>query len=370
MKVDCYLPPGLPTSIKLYADHVISRLEYDFSVDIKIVRAFEDLRPDVDLFWDPTQAGGRPPESWTKNIDAPVVVTLHGAGNFSLSSIEFNGSLLAGIKGFFRNQYIRLQWRAFSGEDILKTHFITVSEYAKDELHKYLKLPDHNITPIYHGYDPEIFKPAPWKKNNTNPYFLHVAAYQPKKNTDRVIRAYQSIAVPKPRLVLIVPGYRGHIHDKNIVLINKPVPHTKLVRYFQYALAFVFPSLHESFGLPLIEAMACACPVISSNDTACKEIVGNAGLLVNPRSEEEIAAAMKRSVNNDFLLNLLTEYGLENVKRFSWDDSALKHYRLFSNLIKNNSSNNRTNKNNNYEKVSFDNHRDAQVWDYHVNTNP
>lgn len=370
MKVDCYIPPGLPTSIKLYSNQVINRLESDYSVEIKRVRVLEDLRPEADLFWDPTQAGGRSPERWIKNIAVPVVVTLHGAGNFAISPKEFYGGFFEAIKGYFRNIYIKFQWSRFPKQEIHKIHFISVSEYAKTELNKYLHLSLDRITPIYHGYDPEVFKPLPWKKNNSDPYFLHVAAYQPKKNTDRVIKAYQSIEGPKPSLVLIVPGYHREIKDPGIILINTPVSHDKLAKYFQYAMAFVFPSLHESFGLPLLEAMACGCPVISSDGTACKEVVGNAGLMINPRSEEQIAVALKKMTNNDFLQNLLTEYGLENVKRFSWDDSTQQHYNLFLKVIKNHSSDKGTINKINHEKVSFDNHRDAQVRDYHVNSNP
>ena len=97
----------------------------------------------------------------------------------------------------------------------------------------------------------------------------------------------------------------------------------------QNAFAFVFPSLHESFGLPILEAMACGVPVITSNVTACPEIAGDAAILINPRSVEDISNAMIKIAENKNLRKQLIEKGLERASEFGWEESAKKHLEVF-----------------------------------------
>lgn len=91
----------------------------------------------------------------------------------------------------------------------------------------------------------------------------------------------------------------------------------------------VAPSLRESFGLALLEAMACGCPVITSQRTGCVEAAGDAALLVDPRSVEEIAAAMRRLIEDEELRRRLRELGLKRVRELSWSRSAAEHVRVF-----------------------------------------
>lgn len=95
----------------------------------------------------------------------------------------------------------------------------------------------------------------------------------------------------------------------------------------------MFPSLHETFGMPILEAMACGCPVITSNVTACPEVAGDAALLVNPRSVDEIANAMRRLMEEQELRETLWERGLKRALQFTWRKSAKKHLEVFEKVL-------------------------------------
>lgn len=99
------------------------------------------------------------------------------------------------------------------------------------------------------------------------------------------------------------------------------------------AYAFIFPSFHESFGMPLVEAMACGVPVITSNVTACPEITGNAGLYIDPHDTTALRSAMQKLMEDTALHNLLAANALERVKDFSWEKTARLHETLFSRYI-------------------------------------
>jgi len=159
---------------------------------------------------------------------------------------------------------------------------------------------------------------------------LHISAYQPKKNVDRIIEAYQAIKeVDKLPLIVIASGYDKIITDSKITLISVAVDRKKVAKYMKEAYAFVFPSLHESFGMPLVEAMACGVPIITSNTTACPEIVENAGVLVNPLSTVELTNAIQQLITNKSLQHKLSELALKRAESFNWQKTARLHETIF-----------------------------------------
>jgi glycosyltransferase involved in cell wall biosynthesis len=96
----------------------------------------------------------------------------------------------------------------------------------------------------------------------------------------------------------------------------------ELREFYSNSVALVFPSFHEGFGIPIIEAQACGCPVITSNTTACPEVAGDGAVLVAPYSVDAIADGMERILNDSQLRQDLIRKGYENIKRFSWDKVA------------------------------------------------
>ena len=116
-------------------------------------------------------------------------------------------------------------------------------------------------------------------------------------------------------------------------IINHNLDIEEIVMYYRNALALVFTTLHEGYGLPIIEAMACGCPVVTSNVTACVEVAGDAALTVNPRSVEEIKQAMLVMMDDEEREKL---YPLmfKQLKKFGWNKSAAEHKAVFESLTK------------------------------------
>ena len=132
----------------------------------------------------------------------------------------------------------------------------------------------------------------------------------------------------------VVPGYpQSASVPKDIELIRTPKNHQELAEFYRGALALVFPSLRETFGMPILEAMASGCPVITSNITGCPETAGDAALLVNPRSVNDIALAMKRVITEEPLRNSLRRKGLLQAQQFTWQRSAEEHLKVFNRAI-------------------------------------
>ncbi|NLF39094.1 glycosyltransferase family 4 protein, partial [bacterium] len=168
------------------------------------------------------------------------------------------------------------------------------------------------------------------------PYFLHVSEYQPKKNVERMLEAYGSLPVEtRHDFIAIVPRYSGPaVRLPGVTLIAGRQPAAVLAQYYRGATAFIFASLHESFGMPIIEAMACGCPVITSNQTACAEVAADAAVLVDPRSVEAIAGALDALQKDAERREELRARGLEHAARFSWRASAVQHAAVFTSAMR------------------------------------
>ncbi len=319
-----------PHSIRSYRENVVRELQ---EMGVVVVSFSEDmpLPGDVDLYWDPRAAGGAAPHRVLKAILKPKVVTLHGAAPFALPAKEYFPNLRSAARGKLQNIKKLYEWRAFRG---CCAAIITVSNYAKNEIEEMLGLKGEVIVPIYHGVNHSLFKPNT-SVMETEPYLLHVSSYQPLKNVDRLIKAYQNQSLQvKPRLFAVVPGYPKKEASKDIKLIYEPLSHEQLVPLYQGAMGFLFPSLRETFGMPIIEAMACGCPVITSNVTGCAEIAGDAAILVDPRSTEAITNAMESIVKDRLLRRQLREKGLKRAAQFTWRKSAEKHLKVFENALR------------------------------------
>jgi glycosyltransferase involved in cell wall biosynthesis len=163
-------------------------------------------------------------------------------------------------------------------------------------------------------------------------YLLYVGTLQPRKNLDRVIEAFARLAGTPAftDVKLVLAGKRGWLYDdlfaqvKRLGLTGRVifpgyVADEHLLALLSGAQAFVFPSLYEGFGIPVLEAGACGVPVITSNTSSLPEVAGDAALLVDPHDVDAIAEAMYRLVTDDALRAELARRGLENVKRFSWE---------------------------------------------------
>ena len=174
-------------------------------------------------------------------------------------------------------------------------------------------------------------------------YILSVGSIQPRKNLTRLVRAFASLhhertGVKLPKLVLV--GKQGWLYDEtlraikesglgNEILLTGYVPEADLPALYSGAICFVYPSYFEGFGLPPLEAMKCGTPVIVGNQTSLPEVVGDAGLLVDPFDEAEITSALAQLIDNRDLRDKLRRKGLERAGQFSWNDTARRTLEVY-----------------------------------------
>ena len=178
-------------------------------------------------------------------------------------------------------------------------------------------------------------------------YLLYVGTLQPRKNLERIVHAFERIC-DRPALAelqLVLAGKQGWLYDtlysqvaraglQGRVIFPGYVADEDLGALLSGATAFVFPSLYEGFGIPVLEAGGCGVPVITSNTSSLPEVAGDAALLVDPLDVDAIADAMYRLVTDEALRVELARRGLENVKRFSWDKCARETLAVLESVAK------------------------------------
>lgn len=327
MRIGVWVPLKYVQSVKIYYDQVSKRLQ-KMGVTIVPFSKKDSLPEDVDLYWDPTCTGGKNPTKKFMDAEKPITATVHGAANFALPHHYTYKGLNQQIKGYFINAKRLYFWHHLRYK---MDGIITVSNFAKEEIARELDLDPHIITPIYHGFDKDVFFPP---KKSDRDYLFHISVYQPVKNLEVLVQAYNMIP-EKQRLplVMVVPGYPGKIKIPKVKLINEPISQKKVAEYMQGARAFLLPSVRESFGLPLIEAMACGTPVITTYGSACEEVTMGAGILCHPDDSSEWRKAMEAIMEDDQLFQQLSKLSLMKAQQFSWDKSAEEHYAFFKKIL-------------------------------------
>ncbi len=331
MKVAVYIPDLTPYSMKHCAWNIMAILQEKQQVEFITFKSLNELPiADADIYWDPRCGGGIAPALVFKKIKKPLVLTVHGMAMFTLPLDTFYFSFSDKIRGQLKKWKERVKWKIMQSNI---SQVMTVSNYTKSELIKTVNFPANKITAVWNGIDHGKFKPAAEKKEN-RPYFFTVISYQKKKNFEKLIEAYKQLdETTRPRLVAIVKPYEQTESIKGLEIINTSISEEEIISYYQNALALVFVSLHEGFGLPIAEAMACGIPVITSNTTSCKEIAGDAALLANPTSTEEIKNAMQQIATNVELQETLSKKGIERAQAFNWATTAEQFYKILLNNL-------------------------------------
>jgi glycosyltransferase involved in cell wall biosynthesis len=215
-------------------------------------------------------------------------------------------------------------------------HIVTVSECSRRDLIGQLGISCDRITVIYQGVDLEHFSPSlqsQAERFDFMPYVLCVAGTDPSKNVKNLIGAFSSLPSEIRRqhhLVLVGDVNRNKtlpqlVKEQGIAeqtIFMGLVSDSQLVALYQQASVFVFPSLYEGFGLPVLEAMACGCPVITSNTSSLPEVVGKSGILVNPNNTTELMEAMTQVLTDTALTKILRKMSREQAEKFSWEKTA------------------------------------------------
>ncbi|MBU1131715.1 glycosyltransferase family 4 protein [Patescibacteria group bacterium] len=219
---------------------------------------------------------------------------------------------------------------------------ISVSKYTKDDIVKTYKIPAKKIEVVLNGFDDENYKVSAQGKNILKekckidfPYILFIGRLELKKNIPRLVEAFAKFKLKNPddRHKLVLIGTRGltfplveeqmkKFKIENEIIFPGWVSDDDLPIFLNNADLFVFPSIFEGFGIPVLEAMACGCPVICSNSTSLPEAAGEAALLFDPADVDEIVSRMEQVLLNPVVAESLEIKGFERAKNFSWKKCA------------------------------------------------
>ena len=275
----------------------------------------------------------------------PLILTLHDI-IFLEPRDKTNKSFYQNMGWFYRRLVV---------PRILKKckRIITVSNFERNNILSKLDIPQERITMIYNGYN-QWFRPIEdayqvYKKYiDSSGYFFFLGNTDPKKNTERTLIAYSKYLEKsdiKRKLLMAdldktyLNGIieRNHIEDivHRIVMpgyiVNKDLPYI-----YNKAFAFLYTSLRESFGIPLLEAMACGTPVITSNTSSMPEIGGPDAILINPEDPDEIAEKMLQLERDEAFYQQQKEMGPKRAQYFSWQQTAEQLLNLYESVYKRN----------------------------------
>ena len=283
---------------------------------------------------------GRPyPFFWLAPA-AKIIVTAHDAGAVTAPGIFT-------VSKFIFNLVMRYASRYLDA-------VIGVSDFAKEEIIQVFRIPREKVFAIYNGINQEL-RPVPFSvtqntfKNkygvDIDKYFLYLGGLQTHKNVRRLIAAFNllksDLPVEEKLIIAGIPSYgkeevyetaKNSPYSQDIIFINY-VAVEDLAAFYSGATALVYPSLHEGFGLPVVEAMACGTPVIATNVTSLPEIAAGAALLIDPLDPKDIMAAMRRIKTDQSLCRELIARGKQRAALFSWDKYASEHVKLYKKTL-------------------------------------
>lgn len=272
----------------------------------------------------------------------PLVLTLH--------DIIFLEPRQSGNKSWYQN--MGWYYRRMVVPRILPKcqKIITVSHFECNRIREALQLPEDKIMAIYNGFSSH-FRPLDQTKEVTakylpaTEYLFFLGNTDPKKNTPRTLKAYslylKQSEYKRPLLIAdLKPEYVDEILKENKIEDIRPylhmpgyIPNTDLPAIYNGAFAFLYTSLRESFGIPLLEAMACGTPVITSNTSSMPEVGGEGAILTDPTDEHSIAGKLLELEKNPSFYQKQKELGLERVKSFSWEQTARSLLKLYQSIV-------------------------------------
>jgi len=232
---------------------------------------------------------------------------------------------------------------------------IAISEHTKKDLVNIAGAPEELVTVTPLAADPDL-RPVTDKSTLDKvrrkyklpaDYILFLGSLEPRKNVAALIKAYAGLAEGyKKKYHLVIAGARGWlnspVHDtiKKFGLLDKTnfpgyVDREDLSALYSMADCFVYPSLYEGFGLPVLEAMACGAPVITSNTSSMPEVAGSAALLINPLDEGELTTALEKILANKPLREEMRKKGFIQEKKFSWERCAAETLEVYKKVYNN-----------------------------------
>ncbi len=230
-------------------------------------------------------------------------------------------------------------------------HILAVSECTCRDLTALFKVPPEKMTVVHHGadesfqpwIDPESLEKLLKQYGLQRPFILFLGTLEPRKNIPTLLKAFAGIKEQIPHDLVLV-GQQGWKWEPILKEIEELkigdrvhwvgyVPDSERVFFYHAAQFLVYPSWYEGFGMPLLEALQCGCPVITSRVSSMPEVVGDAGLLIDPRREEELQGAMLRLAQEPELREKMRLAGFEQAQKFSWETSARITLEVFEKVM-------------------------------------
>ena len=269
--------------------------------------------------------------------EVPLVTTLHDIIYLeSISIFKKAGTWYQKLGNMYRRYFV---------PPVIKKskRVITVSNYEKHRINQYFGFKDNRLRAVYNGVgehfkkltDRHLLKTIGSEFDLPEKFFFFLGNTDPKKNTEGVLRAFALFNQRYPgQYELVMLDYDENELQRLLVAIGYPqlrerirllgyVPNAQLPAIINQCTIFLYPSLRESFGIPILEGMACGVPVITSNTSSMPEVAGDdAALIIDPFKPEEIASAMQTLVEDQMLANVLSEKGIQRAKHFSWKAMA------------------------------------------------
>ena len=279
---------------------------------------------------------------WLSKTNKPTVVTCHDLINFLQPENIQDQAKLA----FLSTAVWKHAVKGLRHAD----HIVAVSAHTAKDVTELLGIDPVNLTPVPNGVDPD-FRPLPagvvasaraqYGIAEDQVCLLHVGSNHPRKNVLTVLKALRQLRSQGIKTCLIKAGaalsqeQTDFVKENELIadIIHVSQPNkANLIELYNLADALVSPSLYEGFGITLLEAMACDTAVITSNVTSLPEVVGSAGIMVNPRSVEEIVRAVLQLTEENYRRQLINK-GRERVKAFTWENTAEQVAQVYEKLL-------------------------------------
>ena len=233
----------------------------------------------------------------------------------------------------FRTRFESQAREAVARADVI----VTVSAFTANQVHELLGVERSRLRVIHHGVRPLIPAAVP-----REPVILSVGAIQHRKNTLRLVEAFEAVPAPWKLVLAGSPaGYGAESITRRIarstaeprILVTGYVSAEELAAWYSRASVFAFPSLDEGFGMPVLEAMSMGVPVVASNRSALPEVCGDAALMTDATDTEAIAGALMRLISDDSMREYLTKRGAERAAKFTWRKAVEQTWQVYRELL-------------------------------------
>ncbi|MDM8530669.1 glycosyltransferase family 1 protein [Anaerolineales bacterium HSG25] len=338
------------TRLRLYTPHAPQHNDWPDSphVETRIIpwpRLWTHLRLAAELHQAPPDLLFVPAHVLPLFCPVPAVVTVHDLGYRFYPSAHKR----------FSRWYLDWTTRRHSR---VASHVIADSEATKSDLIQIYQADSKRITVAHLGRDETLTRIDDRAEVETvknrykieGDYLLYIGTLQPRKNLLRLLDAFSSVtrALENRQIKLVLAGGQGWLYNE-IFSRTQQLRLTEQVIFTGYiaeadkatllsdAVAYLFPSLYEGFGLPVLEAMSCGTPVLTSCTSSLPEVAGDAALLVDPHNTQSIAVGLMALLTNPMLRERLSEHGFQQIQKFSWSTTAKQIWQVFMTIVIRNS---------------------------------